>query len=142
MLIYSQISLTDLQRPEPTTYTLKGANVTLYAFDVQLRPDFYEDVMNTALLEAKDAALAFKPTMGSEALSYRIQSVSLVLIPTEALTPVCWLSAVIAMRHEGRRTGYWGCSFQICDTSTGNEIGSGRLKYVGLSTSHVLTSET
>ena len=117
-----------------------NVNVTMYAFDVRIIPANYEFITYIALTAAQNIPLTSR-TMGSEAVSYQIGPVSLVLIPTEALTPMYWRQALFMMRNKGRELGCWGFSFQICDERSGTEIGSGRLKQ-RLSTSHVLSNET
>ncbi len=128
------------------SFIVGDVNVTMYAFDVQVFQGYYLEITETAIRAAQRLVLT-SPTMGSEAVSYRYQeipseAVSLVLIPTEALTPMYWLSTLMMMRMKGGQAGYWGYSFQICDAESGTEIGSGRLKEIQLSPSHVLSNET
>lgn len=133
-------SRSDLQRPEPTSFNVGGVNVTLYAFDARVDERDTLQVLYTAWRDVQDAPAS--PTMGSEVKSYREGTVSLVLIPTEALAPSSWQLAVERMTTHGVRVGSWGFSFQICDERSGNEVGSGRLKGVQLSPPLVLSNDT
>lgn len=113
----------------------------MYAFDARTYPSDNLAVLRLAVDDAKRFALT-SLTMGSEVKLYREGTVSLVLVPTEALSPFTWLAALWTMGEYGRLMGFWGFSFEICEENSGNEIGSGRLKGVAVSTSPGFGDET
>ena len=63
MLKYSQISLNDLQRPEPTSFSMAGVNITVYASDARTHPSDNLAVLRVAVRDAKRIALT-SPTIG------------------------------------------------------------------------------
>lgn len=119
---------------------MAGVFITVYAFDTRTNPSDNLAVLRLAVDDAKRLART-SPTMGSEVKSYREGTVALVLFPTEALSPITWLAALLRMGDYGRTMGSWGFSFEICEENSGDEIGSGRLKDVPFFTSLVLGNE-
>ena len=98
----------------------------MYAFDARVQPAEVSAVFDIAVGDV--ISHTSSSSMGSEVKAYRQGTVSLVLISTEALSPLSWLVSLYTMETYVQNLGSWGYSFQISEGKSGDEIGFGRLK--------------